>query len=109
MNVIFQSLFSETALRFITPFVLVIVGLVVEKKYTGRVSMFTNAVALYIFYHSINMSSALGIIVNIAIVFGLVGGFARLFNIHLFTAFYKLGWVASSVVTGILLLYGLSI
>jgi hypothetical protein len=109
MNVIFQSLISENALRFITPFLLVIIGIVVETRYVNRVAMFTNAAALYIFYHPINMSYGLGVFVNFAILIGIVGGVTRILKISLFAAFYQIAWIISSVVTGILLLYGLSL
>jgi hypothetical protein len=109
MNVIFQSLVSEAGLRFIAPFALMVIGIIVETKYVGRVAMFTNAVALYIFYHSINMSTGLGIIVNAIILIGIIGGISRLLNFSLMTAFYHIAWIASSGVTAMLLLYGLTL
>lgn len=108
MNVIFYNLFSDVTLRLIAPFVLVIIGAVIETRYVGRVAMFSNAAALYIFYHPINMALGLWLIVNSVILIGLAGGISRLLNIPLVTQFYKVAWIASSVVTGILLLYGLT-
>jgi len=98
---------SEAGLRILTPFILVVVGIIIETKYVPRVVMFTNAAALYIFYHSINMPPGLGLIVNLAIIIGLIAGVSRILNIPLISLFYDIAWIASSVVTGFLLLIGL--
>jgi len=100
-------LITEAILRFITPFILIAIGIFVETRYPGRVAMFTNAAALYIFYHPVNMPFVLGLIVNIAIILGLIAGFARIFKIRLVSEFYQVGWIASSAVTAVLLFYGL--
>ena len=71
--------------------------------------MFTNAAALYLFYHPINMSWTLGIIINIVIIIGVIAGISRLFKFPLVAQFYQIGWVVSSAITGILLLYGMNL
>ena len=109
MEVLFKSLISEDFIKFLAPLLLFVVGIIIETKYVGRIAMFSNAASLYLFYHSINMPLVLGIIVNVVITIGLVGGLSRFFKIPLFSAFYSIGWIASSVVTAILLIYGLSI
>lgn len=106
MNVIFHNLFSDATIRFIAPFVLMIVGIIVETRYVSRVTMFTNAAALYIFYHPIDMPSELGLIVNATIIIGLMGGVSRILNVPLVTRFYKIAWIVSSAVTAILLFVG---
>lgn len=109
MEVIFSNLISEKVLDLILPFALLIIGAVVETKYVGRVALFSNALALFIFYHSIIMPFLLGLIVNSVIIIGIIGGFARIANISLFGGFYKFAWIGSSAFTGLLLLYGLSL
>ena len=86
-----------------------IIGIIIEKKYVSRIAMFTNASALYIFYQSLNMSLILGIIVNSIIVIVLIGGISRFMKSSLPAQFYKVGWVASSAATAILLIYGLTL
>jgi hypothetical protein len=107
MRVILENIISSNALDLITPLALVAIGIIIETKYVGRISMFTNALALFIFYHGKEMSTGLGWIVNIVIILGIMGGISRFFNFSLPQQFYKIGWVASSVVTAILLLVGL--
>ena len=109
MNVILYSLVPDSALRLLAPAVLVLVGIIVETRFVGRIAMFTNAAALYVFYHPINMSQNLGLLINSAIIIGIIAGIARFTRTKLPAAFYKIGWVVSSLVTAGLLLYGLSL
>ncbi|MGV8171660.1 MAG: hypothetical protein ACP5OA_03120 [Candidatus Woesearchaeota archaeon] len=107
MQVLFGNIVSSNTLDLIVPISLMIIGIVIETRYIGRISMFTNALALFIFYHGKEMSSGLGIIVNIVIVLGLIGGISRFFRFSLPQQYYTIGWIGSSAVTAILLLAGL--
>ena len=107
MNVLFQNYVSPNVLMLITPFILVVIGFLIEKYYVARVAMFTNAIALYVFYYPIDMPTILGIIVNSAVVIGIIGGFTRLFKISMNDDFYTIAKIVSSTATGILLITGL--
>ena len=107
MNVVGYSLVSESVLRLFTPFALIIIGAVIETKYVGRVAMFTNALALYIFYHPVKMGLFFGLLINSVIILGIVAGISRVAGFSLPSQFYQMGWIASSVFTAILIVVGL--
>ncbi len=87
---------------------LIVVGLIVEKNYVGRISLLTNAVALSTFFAFIeNLNFWIILYINILTVFGIIALISRAFKIKLSKHFYFMAGVFSSVISGVLLLWGM--
>ena len=87
---------------------LIIVGLIVEKNYVGRISLLTNAVALSTFFAFIeNLHWGVILYINILTIFGIVALFTYAFKIKLSRHFYFLAGAFSSAISGMLLLWGM--
>jgi hypothetical protein len=103
MQVLLKSLIPPQFLIFVSPIVLVLIGIYVERKYMSRVSIFANAAALFTLYYPIEMPTWLGILINAIIVLGIIAGIAYATNSRLSKQYYQISWIASSVVTAFLM------
>lgn len=89
---------------------LILVGLLVERKYVGRISLLTNAVALSTFFSAIqNLPSWIIYYINILTVFGFIALISYCFKIKLSKHFYWMAAIFSSAISGILLLWGMTL
>jgi len=105
----FQFLPKELIL-LLGPISLIVIGFLVEKYYTGRITLFANAMALISFFWSIqNVPFLVILYINIATILGIVGLISYAVKHPLFEAYYHFGKFFSSAITGIVLLYGLTL
>jgi hypothetical protein len=109
MDLWFPELINPKYFNIITPLILIYIGYKVEKHYTGRVAIFANTIALNIFFSTIptHLNEWLVLYLNVGLIFGVIALISYEFLISLSSIFYALGAVYSSIVAGILLLYGL--
>ena len=92
------------------PVSLIIIGFLVEKYYTGRITLFANAIALVSFFWPIQNIPFLTILyINIATILGIVGLISYALRHPLFEAYYHIGKYFSSAITGLVLLHGLTL
>lgn len=89
---------------------LIIVGLIVEKYYVSRIAIVTNAVALSTFFVKVK-STPIAIIwyINILTILGIIALFSRFFKISLPKEFYTIAGIFSSLISGVILLYGIKL
>jgi hypothetical protein len=108
---IWVSQFLPKGLVIVLPAVtLIIVGIIVEKYYVGRISLLTNAVALSTFFAFIeNLNWGIILYINILTIFGIVALISYAFRIKLPKEFYFIAGVFSSIISGVLLIYGLTL
>ncbi|MDO8741389.1 MAG: hypothetical protein Q7J54_07530 [Candidatus Woesearchaeota archaeon] len=96
----------------ISPISLIILGIVIDTKikegegFVGRLSMFSHSMALASFYSSIPKTPLImKIIVNIAIILGLIGVIAYAMNKSLsHENYYKFTKIFNPLITGLLIL-----
>jgi hypothetical protein len=89
----------------LAPLALIGIGIAVEKNYTGRITLFANAIALITFFASFSIIP-LWIVwyANIMTILGIIGFFSYIFKESLFETYYQIGRIGSSAVTGIIIL-----
>lgn len=101
----FVSIIPENIIRLVTPVILIIVGYLVEKRFIGRVSLFTNTIALNIFLYSLTIPNYLMWYANIGMIAGIIGIFSYAIKYSLPTFFYILSYIYSSIPVGLIILY----
>lgn len=110
MNIWISQIFPVELIRILPAITLIIVGLIVEKKYVGRISLLTNAVALSTFFAFIeNIPTWTIWYINILTIFGIIAIISYAFKIKLSKEFYFIAGIFSSLISGILLLWGLTL
>jgi hypothetical protein len=86
-------------------FALIVIGLLVEKRFVSRTSVFANTVAVNVhFYQNPPFEPLLVWYANIGLVFGAVAILAYATEESLPGTFYSLSWAYSAVVTAIVIL-----
>ena len=104
------NLISNESLLTITPWILLIVGFLVEKHFVGRVTTFTNTLAINIHFSSIsNLASFWIFYANIGLLFGIVAIISYSvsvagYRLGLPNWYYQSNWAFCSIIIGILLL-----
>ena len=89
---------------------LIAIGFLAEKHYTGRLTLFANAVALISFFHDkANLPNLIIVYINILTLVGILALTSYAFKFKLPKEFYSLGGIFSSVISGIILLWGLTL
>lgn len=89
---------------------LIVVGMLVEKYYVGRIAILSNAVALATyFYRFSNLNQWLVLYINVLTIAGILALVSYALKFHLPREFYWFGSIFSSLVSGALLLYGLTL
>lgn len=107
MNIWLVQYVPENLLLLLGPISLMVIGYLVEKYYTGRITLFANAVALVTyFYRFQNLPFLVVLYINIATILGVVGLISYAIKYPLFEAYYHIGKYFSSAITGIVLLWG---
>jgi hypothetical protein len=91
----------------LAPISLMVIGFLVEKYYTGRITLFANAMALVSFFGVFtNIPTVVVIYINLATVLGIIGLISYAVKHPLIEAYYHVGKLVSSVITGVVLLWG---
>jgi len=94
-------------LLLLAPISLIIIGFLVEKYYTGRITLFANAMALVSFFSAFqNIPNLVILYINFATILGIIGLISYAIKHPLLEAYYHIGKIASSIVTGIVILWG---
>jgi hypothetical protein len=110
MAIWLAGLLPVRALEVLPAFTLIGLGLLVEKYYVSRITLISNAVALTTyFYRFENLNPWLVLYINILTIVGIVSLVSYLFEWKLSKDFYFVTGIFSSVVSGAILLYGLSL
>lgn len=105
-----KSLIPASYLNLIGPASLILIGFIVETRYTSRVALFSNAMALVAFFHPFNsLPWWLVLYINAATAVGAIA-IVSYKRYKLNKEYYRLGKLFSTAITGlILLLYGFSL
>lgn len=90
---------------FIGPFVLLIVGILIERNFVGRITLFTNTMAINLFFLGMNVPDILGWYINIGLIFGIFGLFSRISGFSMRSWMYAIAFAYCSVVVGAIMLY----
>ena len=89
---------------------LILVGILAEKYYTGRLTLFANAIALITFFGSLpQIPIWIEWYTNIITILGIIGLLSYGFKKSISTEFYTIAKIGGSIITGLVLLYGLSL
>jgi len=102
-------------ISLIGPFVLILIGYLVEKNFVGRVATFTNSIAINLAFYGKDLSK-LGQLQWLLIIYldlGLIMGVIAILAYHqsrsLMRYFYQLSWLYSSLVAGFIVLLSITI
>jgi len=96
-------------IKYIAPASLILVGYLVEHNYVGRIPIFTNTIALNVFFDSFQPNfSYFGSLLlhifewyaNIGIIMGAIAVMSYAFNGKQSKIYYTIAWAYSSVVVG---------
>ncbi|MFT4309096.1 MAG: hypothetical protein ACMXYL_01255 [Candidatus Woesearchaeota archaeon] len=109
MNIWLLDLLPYSFFHLLAPLSLILIGYLVEKHYTGRVTMFANAIALVTFFGIYEIVPPIIILyTNIVTLLGVVGIISYTFKFKLFESYYTAGKIASSIITGLVIIWGAS-
>ena len=107
MNIWLVQILPREILILLAPLSLIVIGFLVEKYYTGRITLFANAMALVSFFSGYsNIPFLIILYINLATILGIVGLISYAVKHPLFEAYYHVGKLVSSAVAGIVLLWG---
>ncbi|WMW25850.1 hypothetical protein RE474_03795 [Methanolobus sediminis] len=110
MEIILTSFLPNQALDILPSISLIFVGVIVETHYVSRIAIFANAVALTSFYYTFTaLPLWLVLYVNALTVAGILSILSYMSKKSLPTEFYQISGLFSSVISGLVLLYGLSL
>ncbi len=108
MEIWLSQFLSPSILDILPAITLIVVGVLVEKYYVGRIAILSNAVALTTYYYKFeNLSNALILYINILTIFGILSLISYAFKIKLPKDFYFIAGIFSSVISGLILLGGI--
>lgn len=100
-----SAIFSPKMIANLAPWILIVIGAVVEKNFVGRVITFSNSMALNIHAATIGItSSLLSWYANIGLIVGIVAIGSYAIDESLPDWFYVLNILYCSVIAGVLLL-----
>ena len=100
----------QSIVSLIAPFILIIVGALVEKNFVGRIATFTNAIAVNLAFYGKDFASLgilqwpLTIYLDIGLIMGVIAIIAYEEGASLSSVFYMLSWAYCSIVVGIITL-----
>lgn len=105
MNDLWIAALPSIYAGYLAPFSLILIGYLVEKKFVGRIAMFSNAIALNLHVYALQSTSPLLVwYANIGLLFGVVGIVTYALNISLHGIFYKISWLYASFIVGFIIL-----
>jgi len=89
---------------------LIVIGWIVEKRYVGRVAIFSNAVALTTYFYKFSkLPYWLVVYINALIIVGILALISYVFRFYLPRSFYYFAAFFSSCISGIILLWGMNL
>ena len=104
MRIWLLNILPEQLILLLAPLSLIAIGIAVETKYTGRVTLFANAIALVAFFSSFETLPGWALwYTNLMTLLGIVGFVSYAIKQPLFEMYYHVGKIGSSVVTGIVI------
>ena len=104
---IFFGILPPKYYLLIAPIALMVAGFLVEKKFVGRITVFSNSMALVAFFIPLNnVPVLLKLFINFAIILGIIGAWKYYNNESLDSRYYNLAKYVSTIITGIILLIG---
>lgn len=105
MGIWMIDFFSREFILVLAPLSLIAIGLVVETKYTGRVTLFANAMALVSFFATLSSVPTWAIwYTNIMTILGFIGFVSYAVKQPLFEMYYHIGKIGSSIIAGLVIL-----
>jgi len=110
MSYWFQAIVPLKLVSLLTPVALIYIGAYVEKHFVGRITTFTNDLALNLFFFSFqSLPTWLVWYLNIGIFFAVFGFISYVLKESLPQADYSLNLPYCSIASGLVLIYGLTI
>jgi len=110
MEIWIVQILPKSIIDLLPAITLIIVGLIVEKYYVGRISLLTNAVALSTFFSQFNnLNFWLIIYINVLTIAGGIALLSYTFKLKLTKHFYWIAGIFSSLISGLLLVYGFTL
>jgi hypothetical protein len=106
MSIVIDIL-PKTLLPLIAPASLILIGVLVEKQYVGRMSIFANSIALISFFGNFEyLPDWLSAYITCATIWGVIGlvSYMKKEDISLPEAYYVIGYIFSSIPVGLILL-----
>lgn len=104
------NVFPDSVLRVLPSIVLVVAGFFVEKNFVGRITTFSNSIAINLYFITIkNLNVYWTWYANIGLILGIIGLGAYIRNSSLPKAYYVVSLAYCSIVVGILLIVSESI
>lgn len=104
MNLFIESVIPVEMIKLVAPFVWIIIGHVVEKRFVGRISCFANTLALNLFFYGQEIGRFLSLYVNIGFFVGIFCFLAYAAKLKQNKYFYMALWGYSSVIVGLIML-----
>jgi hypothetical protein len=101
----FSNIIPSEWIFSIGPIILLIVGHLVEKKYVGRMTIFTNTMAINIFFFSKNVPELFVWYANIGLILGIISLFSYYYRSPMPTWMYTVAMIYSSIPIGLIMWY----
>lgn len=110
MGIWLLNLLGSKIITVLPAVALIFVGFLAEKHYTGRLTLFANAIALVSFFYSFAiLPTWLIFYINALTIVGCLSLVSYIFKFPLPKEFYSMAGIFSSIVSGIILLWGLTL
>ena len=105
IDIVIFKLIPEEYMPLVAPLSLVIIGLIAEKHFVGRLSTFSNVIALNLFFYNVGSISLLfKLYLTAGLVIGLIALIAYFLNESLKKWFYMSTWAYCSIIVGVLII-----
>lgn len=110
MSILVAQIFPVQFMEVLPALTLILIGLIVEKRYVGRIAIFANAIALSTFFYKIPSLPLWTIwYINILTIFGIIALISYATKTKLPKEFYFMAGVFSSIISGILIIWGMTL
>jgi len=110
MNIWLNNIIPLQLIEVLPAITLIVIGLIVEKRYLSRISIFSNAVALTTFFYNFtNLPNWLILYINALSIVGILALVSYALRISLPQQFYLIAGIFSSGISGMVLLWGLNL
>lgn len=110
MEIWLTSFLSPKLISLLPAASLILIGFLAEKHYTGRLTLFANAVALISFFYIFTeLPTLLVLYINALTIIGLFSLVSYIFQFSLPKEFYQIVGIFSSVVSGFILMWGITL
>ncbi|MCB9370417.1 hypothetical protein H6501_02370 [Candidatus Woesearchaeota archaeon] len=110
MEIWMISLLGSKLITLLPAVALILIGFLAEKHYTGRLTLFANAVALIsFFYVYTGLPTLLVLYINVLTLVGVLSLVSYMFQFSLPKEFYQIAGIFSSIVSGFILMWGLTL